>query len=78
MKKLNNICKNNNICKIINNVKIVENPIQSIKFAEHIHLWYNDNAVIYEIIKYFKSNDINILKDIVIWYNINGSGQQCM
>jgi len=62
--------KYKNICKIVYNIKITDNPIViNQKFSEFLHLWFNDNVVISEIIKHLRNNGICILKEIIFINN---------
>ena len=68
--------KYKNICKVINQIQITEDiTVINENFTKFLHLWFNDNAVLTEIYKHLASKGICILHEIVIWYNISGSGQ---
>ena len=70
--------KYKNICKVLERIEITDNDnVQVIneKFTELLHLWFNDNAILHEIYKHLTSIGICILHEIVIWKNIQNSGQ---
>lgn len=71
------INKYTNIYKVLNNIQILDDNIQIIntKFTNSLHIWYNDNAIFHEICKHLASIGIHILHEIVIWKNIENSGQ---
>lgn len=45
------------------------------QFTKLLHLWFNDNAILHEIYKHLSSVGLCILKEIVIWKNIENTNQ---
>lgn len=68
--------KYKNICKVLEKIEITDDvQVINAKFTELLHLWFNDNAILHEIYKHLASIGICILHEIVIWKNIENSGQ---
>jgi hypothetical protein len=68
--------KYKNICKILLRMEITDDVrVINAKFTELLHLWFNDNAILHEIYKHLALTGICILHEIVIWKNIQSTGQ---
>lgn len=65
-----------NICKVLNNIYNTDDTVIATKdFTKLLHLWFNDNAILHEIYNHLRSINICILQEIVIWKNIQHTGQ---
>lgn len=68
--------KYTNICKVLERIEITDEvQVINAQFTELLHLWFNDNAILGEIYKHLASIGICILHEIIIWKNIDNSGQ---
>jgi len=68
--------KYKNICKVLEKIEITDDiQVINAKFTELLHLWFNDNAILHEIYKHLSSIGICVLHEIVIWKNIENSGE---